>query len=279
MAESELQAEDNKASASDPVATGGGEPSSPSYPYLQLLRELQSKAIRAQDPSSAPPEGKSEPPPDSARRASWDLCADALLATTLREFTSHVARRTHRAASEIRGLQGAVNRTGVDVAVCQTEFMRRSEDIFMEQVVGDDESGSESTEDGGNDDGKADGKIEGQNSGDDDDDSDSSADIARLEAEEKAAIAAGMKALDLFFDPRRPTKSSEGGGDGNGGTGDQGDAMIDAEEDIIGENCYYYPSVEQDEFNQRPLPFIVGSREFMESSCAGLGGEDGENGN
>ncbi len=34
---------------------------------------------------------------------------------------------------------------GVDVAVCQTEFMRRSEDIFMEQVVGDDESGSEST--------------------------------------------------------------------------------------------------------------------------------------
>lgn len=48
------------------------------------------------------------------------------------------------------------------------------------------------------------------------------------------------------------------------------------EDDVIGENCYYYPSAEADGFNQRPLPFIVGSREFMESSHAGLGPQEEE---
>ena len=42
---------------------------------------------------------------------------------------------------------------------------------------------------------------------------------------------------------------------------------------IFGENCYYYASAEEDGFNQRRLQFIVGSREFMESSCAGVGDE------
>jgi len=36
---------------------------------------------------------------------------------------------------------------------------------------------------------------------------------------------------------------------------------------MIGDNCYFYPAADSDVFNQRPLPFIVGSREFMESCC------------
>ena len=44
---------------------------------------------------------------------------------------------------------------------------------------------------------------------------------------------------------------------------------------MIGDNCYYYPAAEADGFNQRPLPFIIGSREFMESCsfpCCSVGG-------
>jgi len=162
--------------------------------------------------------------------------------------------------------------------------MKRSNEIFMEQVVGDDESESELEGDevddnkgikpkGEQNNGQED---DGEDDGEDDDDIDdnSSADIARLEREEQSAIADGMKALELFFDPKRPNKSSGDGGDDGG----EGDTMIDVEEDIIGENCYYYPSAEADGFNQRPLPFIVGSREFMESSCAGLGGDIGVGG-
>jgi len=115
-------------------------------------------------------------------------------------------------------------------------------------------------------------RTDGRDEDEDDDiDDNSSADIARLEAEEQSAIADGMKALELFFDPKRPNQSSGDGSNGSGGG--EGDTMIDVEEDIIGENCYYYASAEADGFNQRPLPFIVGSREFMESSCAGLGGD------
>ena len=47
--------------------------------------------------------------------------------------------------------------------------------------------------------------------------------------------------------------------------------ITDGEENFIGENCYFYPAADADVFNSRPLPFIVGSREFMESSCGGDG--------
>ena len=65
-----------------------------------------------------------------------------------------------------------------------------------------------------------------------------------------------MKALSLFYEI--------------GFDNDDYTHSFDEDDDAIGENSYYYPSAEGDVFNQRPLPFIVGSREFMESSSAGL---------
>ena len=249
--------EDTKVAAKDDAAIGGDDSTAPSYPYLQILQQLQAKA--AQDPTAD-------------NQQLWDLSTDALLATLLHEFSRHVASRTFHVASDIRNLQNSVNEAGVDVAVCQTEWMKRSADIFMEQVVGEDESEEEEESEREESDGdekidKSSKQKEEQHENDHESD-DSSDDIARLEAEEKSAIEDGMKALDLFYDPRRPTNSS-GGSDGSSGER----ILLDAEEDIIGENCYHYPAAEGDVFNQRPLPFIVGSREFMESSCAGLGGE------
>jgi hypothetical protein len=39
------------------------------------------------------------------------------------------------------------------------------------------------------------------------------------------------------------------------------------------ESPQYYDSAEADVFNQRPLPFIIGSKDFMESQDGGIGSE------
>jgi hypothetical protein len=90
-----------------------------------------------------------------------------------------------------------------------------------------------------------------------------------------------MRALNkLFFDPRcrrvgggdgddDGKEKSRGKGGGSGG-GEFNNKSVDAEEDDVGDNCYYYLCVEGDIFNQRPLPFIIRSWEFMESGCEGL---------
>ncbi|KAL9184675.1 hypothetical protein ACHAXT_012645 [Thalassiosira profunda] len=265
-------AEDAPSSAADapspdtsPIIAPGS-----AHPYQPMLQQLQSQAIRAQDSH----EEKSE-------QRAWDLSSDALLASLLREFSSHVVARTHQAAKEVRALQNAVNATGVEVARCQAEFMRRSEEICMEQVVGDDESDDEE----GDADGNGERREEHANQTEDlsGDGDDSSADIARLEEEERSAIADGMQALHLFYDPRRPPKSNGGEGkandagsgkeDGRNGSSVGSNRQLEnAEEDVIGEHCYHYPAADADGFNQRPLPFYVGSREFMED----LLGDDAE---
>jgi len=258
----------------------------PDYPYLPLLQTLQ-KGVSLQDSAETTTdanEGRKESHNINNYQQPWDLSADALLATLLHVFSSHVASRTYHLASGIRKVQKSVNCAGVDVAICQSELMKQSADIFMEQVVGDDESESDTEEEEAKiagDNGKADelSELNEQRSSSDQVDDDSTAEIARLEAEEQSAITDGMKALVLFYDPKRPKKSKEEEEEEEGEgevTVKLGDTMIDAaDEDIIGENCYYYPSAEEDGFNQRPLPFIVGSREFMESNCScGLGRSD-----
>jgi hypothetical protein len=269
------------------------ESSQPTYPHLQLLHQLQSTARQPLHTNEA-----EEKSPDTTtatnshqrrqQQQQWDLSTDALLATFLHEFSNHMVRRTHHVSREIQSLQSSVNKVGVDVAVVQGEWMRCGEKCFMEQIVGEDvaDDEKESGGDGGGDavgnggEGpKPDEKESNNNKGEGVNDDDS-ADIARLEAEEQAAIQNGMKALSLFFDPRRPKRSS------TAESGDNGDhheseadinraSDLDIEEDVICDNCYYYPSADEDKFNQRPLPFIIGSREFMESSCAGLGGAGG----
>jgi hypothetical protein len=69
---------------------------------------------------------------------------------------------------------------------------------------------------------------------------------------------------------------------GGGGGGRTNDPTIDAEggeeeedDDDVGDDyCYYYPCAMGDVFNQRPLPFVIGSVEFMASGCAGLDDDD-----
>ena len=218
------------------------------YPYSPLLQQLESKAYQSlSSPESSP----------------WDLSHDALLATLLHEFSNHIVRRTREVSMEVRKLQSSVNKVGVDVALVQNEWMKSNRCIFIEQVVKEDVDGDQ-----GN---KRDNKVQKEEKMIDtvvEEDDDSAAEIARLEAEEQSAIHHGMKALSIFFDHKQSKENSEHDHDDLGFDDD-----VNVDDDVIGDNCYYYPSAGEDAFNQRPLPFIVGSREFMESSCAGLGVE------
>ena len=250
--------------------------SPPNYAYLQILKRLQSTALSSQDPALV---GQNESTTASTTNNQWDLSSDAQLATLLHEFTNHIVSRTHHVSHDVRELQNSVNNVGVNVALVQTEFMKRSSNIFMEQVVGDDDDESSSSSDDESDvkgeenveETKS--KVQKREEEDDDggDSDNSSADIARLELEEQSAISDGMKALNLFFDvnKRKPSSDSESGN--NLGGGEQSMLSMNEEEDMIGDNCYYYQAAEDDGFNQRPLPFIIGSREFMEASSSSTG--------
>lgn len=253
--------------------------SSPNYSYFQILQRLQTTALSSQDPALVE---QNESTTTTKTNDQWDLSSDAQLATLLHEFTNHIVSRTHHVSHDVRALQSSVNNVGVNVALVQTEFMKRSSNIFMEQVVGDDDDESSSSSDDESDEKgeenveETKSKVQKQEEDDDDGDSDnSSADIARLELEEQSAISDGMKALNLFFDVNRrkppPQHGSDSESGNNGGGGEQSMLSMNAEEDMIGDNCYYYQAAEDDGFNQRPLPFIIGSREFMEASSSSTG--------
>lgn len=268
------------------------------YPYLELLHQLQSisaakfNTFDDDDDDSDLKNNNKTTSASSKVEKEWDLSTDAQLATLLHEFTSHIQKRTHQVSSQIRNLQNSVNQVGITVGLVQHDMMQMSNEICMEQVVGEDDDDDNGVGDQTN---NNDDTHDETNNNIDDDDDDSSADIARLEAEEKAAIQNGMKALSLFFDPKRKRSSMQqqqqdkNGGSNNNNNIDEGiiptsdttaaeetniiinTTITDGEENVIGENCYFYPAADADVFNSRPLPFIVGSREFMESSCGGDG--------
>ena len=233
------------------------------YPYSSLLQKLESKAYQS---LSHPADNASQ---DSSSTA-WDLSHDALLATLLHEFTNHIVQRTHEVSTEVRKLQSSVNKVGVEVATVQHELMTSSRNIVMEQVVREDDVSKQRNSIDGKEGGEGQQLIEEKETAESIEDDDSAAEIDRLEEEEKSAIQDGMKALSLFYDPKEARQSSDGTACDEQLGFDNDDALMDGDDDVMGDNCYYYPSAEADVFNQRPLPFIVGSCEFMESSCAGL---------
>ena len=237
------------------------------FAYKKLLRNLQSIPISSQeatttlaDDTTDSKEEKTESISQSTNNT-WDLSTDAQLATLLHELTNHITSRTQHVARDIRQLQQEVNNVGVNVALVRTQFMKRSNEIFMEQVVGDDDDEEESTSSDEKDQ-ITDESITQKNDIEDNDD----ADIARLELEEHAAINDGMKALalNLFFDAKRRSPGSDSESGVNNNNNQIVESMMGTEEDI-GDDCYYYAAAEGDMFNQRPLPFVIGSREFVES--------------
>ena len=247
------------------VSNSGGESTTNNFAYKKLLQSLQSIPISSQEPAddtTADTEEKTESIAQSTNNT-WDLSTDAQLATLLNEITNHITARTQHVSRDIRQLQQEVNNVGVNVALVRTQFMKRSNEIFMEQVVGDDEEESISLDEKDQNTDESTMQKNDTNIEQDDDD----AIIKRLELEEQAAINDGMEVLKLFFDAKR--RPQQGSDSESGGNNNQ--IVESAEDDMVGDDCYYYAAAEGDMINQRPLPFIIGSREFVESIASNGG--------
>ena len=100
-----------------------------------------------------------------------------------------------------------------------------------------------------------------------------------MQKEENDAIQDGIKALSIFHDPSTganntiPIDPITAGADVGIGIGNNDYFGIEEEEEDDEDSFYYYESSPGDVFNQRPLPFIIGSVEFLDSVDGGIGGD------
>jgi len=201
----------------------------------------------------------------------WTLAQDADLALFLEEFSLHIQRRAAEVARSAGQLDDKLRRASAAVHAANLQFSCLTNERFVEQVVVVTNEEEEEAEiwDENDDKSRKAVKVDPNNSDDEDDDNDD--DDATTEREEGAAIADGLKALSIFYDPAAAATSDGGGMQGGYGAPDADHYFgLDGEDD----SCYYYESNPADVYNHRPLPFVVGSREFLESTDAGLGGED-----
>jgi len=178
------------------VSNSGGESTTNNFAYKKLLQSLQSIPISSQatnPDTTADTEEKTESITQSTINNTWDLSTDAQLATLLNEITNHITSRTQHVSRDIRQLQQEVNNVGVNVALARTQFMKRSNEIFMEQVVGDDDDEESALSD--EKDQNTDESTKQKNDTNIEQDDDVDVIIKRLELEEKVAINDGMKAL------------------------------------------------------------------------------------
>lgn len=237
-------------------ATPDETPSSlPRSRHLEILDELESTARQWAAASS--PQSSSSPhhpvgAPVDEDGSSWSLAQDADLAVFLQEFSLHVQRRAAEVARSAEALGGKVRRTSAEVRTARLEFTLLTNEKFVEQVVEEDDK---------------DGVRELEDAKEDRDGNERRDDDARTEGEEDAAIADGLEALSVFFDPA--TMSSNDGGGGAAVADSDHYFGLDGDD-----SCHFYESHPGDVYNQRPLPFVAGSREFMESADAGLGEEE-----
>jgi len=107
--------------------------------------------------------------------------------------------------------------------------------------------------------------------------------LDKMHREEEEAVRDGIKALSIFHDHSNSHSASTGSADQNehprtppdhhyfGSIGE--DEADDGENDDDDDSFYCYESSPGDMFNQRPLPFVIGSTEFLESVDGGIGGD------
>ena len=98
-----------------------------------------------------------------------------------------------------------------------------------------------------------------------------------MHQEENEAILHGIKALSIFHDHTTTTNNNNYNNNDNVPSGENMDQYSFKEEDIENDDnddddsFYYYESSPGDVLNQRPLPFVVGTAEFLESVDGGIG--------
>mmetsp|Transcript_49423 Transcript_49423/g.73513 ORF Transcript_49423/g.73513 Transcript_49423/m.73513 type:complete len:263 (-) Transcript_49423:127-915(-) len=195
--------------------------------------------------------------------SSWSLAQDNQLATALVHISSRLRRRAGEVAISISSLERRAARMDIAVSSTANELLLRSDSQFVESRVRDYDGEFLSacpTSAGNNPKENTAGKPQNTEE-----------DALKREELEKRAIQDGMRALPIFLDPADRQRRRRGISD----VGDTKNVGHFGPEDTV-DCCYYYDAAEGDAFNNRPLPYVVGSPEFLASKDAGLGDESGD---
>lgn len=186
-----------------------------------------------------------------------DLRQDAQLCTLLQNFSNHVQERASRLSVAVEELDRRVNSVDTNADRVLVDYIRSSDYRAMRFDISDhvcrttDNTvvdhplvGCSTSTPLNQGEGKA--VLDTEQS---------------LREEEYNAIQDGIAALSYFHDQ---SKSNEY---------ELSDHYFGLEEEGA-DSAYYYESAKADVFNQRPLPFVIGSKAFMESESGGIGNED-----
>mmetsp|Transcript_3044 Transcript_3044/g.4599 ORF Transcript_3044/g.4599 Transcript_3044/m.4599 type:complete len:196 (+) Transcript_3044:462-1049(+) len=180
----------------------------------------------------------------SGGRHLQNLADDAKLCTLLQNFSIHVEERASELSDALRNLERRIDGANSNVDSALMDFLRVSDSRVVHFEISDSADVHQLHQQ----------KLEEVGSIPVSSPAEETEQILR--AEEKEAIADGIAALDAFHDNENAS-----------------DNYFEIDEDEEIETPYYYESAPADVFNQRPLPFIIGSKPFMESHDGGIGSE------
>ena len=255
-----------------------------------LIQHLQSKLLSSEDSDDV----------NMTNASKWMLYQDDQLATTLHSISTYMRQRIQRVSQSITALEEKQQKLANILSIENTSLLMKNDVQFVENIAADEDDSEDALLDGNGiaangdshlsllsvspnvDDVEDEQNIFLENENDENK-SMSSSDISSVVNNEKVniyncsstgdsfvdnAIANGMNALSLFLDPSlpRPLRRLVG----------QNETHENSANAIELDSCYYYDSVKEDEFNHRPLPYVVGTVEFNNSVTAGLGGIEDE---
>jgi len=176
------------------------------------------------------------------------LKLDADLSTLLQNASVHIQGRTRSLSEKIEELDQKMRSVKTNVLGAELDFTRTKNFNPTRFEISDD----------------------GSKHGNQCQDKDSIGDKSGFEEEqvlkdqENRAIRDGMEALKCYHDYSRFSENDHWMAD------HYFSEVIDSASEFESTNTTF------DVFNQRPLPFVIGSKAFMESSDGGLGSDDGD---
>ncbi len=226
----------------------------------------------------------------SSRDVNNNSNKDVLLCTLLQSISHHVHNRTHQLASSLSHLESKLQHVDYNVnrAILLDSLYADYQSVLVQNTDDDKKkycssvntcstnTSSESKENNDKDiiDNEEERTDEMKNS------NKNSSGLEKMQQEEDEAIQQGFMALSIFHDhtasdaPVVATNIQHQQNNNNISNPYFEEEDMDDDDDDDDDSFYYYESSPGDIFNQRPLPFIIGSMEFLESVDGGIGGED-----
>ena len=203
----------------------------------------------------------------------WTLAADSGLLLYLKDFSKRMTERIADMTTQVDGLVTESKRTETRLHNCFNDFLMLSSVQFVENRVYD----FEETKEGDTVSGTAEEKPEeapADKSGESQPEEEKTREQREAELIPRitAALKLGIDVMQNSFDKIEPAQESSKQKDtsGNGGEGDDDDDDDDEEEEkaeMENMEAIFEP---KDPYALRPLPYVIGSVQFLQSDDVGL---------